>query len=51
MVLCAQAAVVSALSALCEGYYQDETGQVDSQMQGGVFFIMCQKANLDFFCY
>uniref|UniRef100_A0A8C7XF82 Tubulin-specific chaperone D n=1 Tax=Oryzias sinensis TaxID=183150 RepID=A0A8C7XF82_9TELE len=27
------AAVVSALSALCEGYYQDETGQVDSQMQ------------------
>uniref|UniRef100_A0A8C7XEC9 Tubulin-specific chaperone D n=1 Tax=Oryzias sinensis TaxID=183150 RepID=A0A8C7XEC9_9TELE len=33
LVLCAQAAVVSALSALCEGYYQDETGQVDSQMQ------------------
>uniref|UniRef100_A0A3B3BM33 Tubulin-specific chaperone D n=1 Tax=Oryzias melastigma TaxID=30732 RepID=A0A3B3BM33_ORYME len=27
------AAVVSALAALCEEYYQDETGQVDSQMQ------------------
>ncbi|XP_037544964.1 tubulin-specific chaperone D [Nematolebias whitei] len=27
------AAVVSALSALCEEYYQDQTGQVDSQMQ------------------
>ncbi|KAM4531066.1 tubulin-specific chaperone D [Odontesthes bonariensis] len=26
-------AVVSALSALCEEFYQDETGQVDSQMQ------------------
>ncbi|XP_017280923.1 tubulin-specific chaperone D [Kryptolebias marmoratus] len=27
------AAVVSALSALCEEYYQDQTGQADSQMQ------------------
>uniref|UniRef100_A0A8C6P4W4 Tubulin-specific chaperone D n=1 Tax=Nothobranchius furzeri TaxID=105023 RepID=A0A8C6P4W4_NOTFU len=28
-----QAAVVSALSALCEEYYQDQTGQADPQMQ------------------
>lgn len=29
-----QAAVVSALSALCEEFYQAEPGQADTQMQG-----------------
>lgn len=36
-----QAAVVSALSALCEEYYQDETGQVDTQMQGRFIVFFC----------
>uniref|UniRef100_A0A8C7XDR8 Tubulin-specific chaperone D n=1 Tax=Oryzias sinensis TaxID=183150 RepID=A0A8C7XDR8_9TELE len=35
-VLCAQAAVVSALSALCEGYYQDETDVLVSQYTEGL---------------
>lgn len=29
-----QAAVISALAALCEEYYQAEPGQADLQMQG-----------------
>lgn len=29
-----QAAVVSALAALCEEYYQAEPGQADTKMQG-----------------
>lgn len=34
-----QAAVVSALSALCEEFYQAEPGQADVQMQGECTFI------------
>lgn len=34
-----QGAVVSALSALCEEYYQSEPGQADSQIQGEVTVI------------
>ena len=33
---------MSALSALCEEFYQDETGQVDSQMQGTSYSV-CNK--------
>lgn len=35
-----QAAVVSALSALCEEYYQANTGQADSDMQGELNVIL-----------
>ena len=35
-----QAAVVSALSALCEEYYQADTGQADSDMQGWLNVIL-----------
>lgn len=33
LLLCLQIAVVSALSALCEEYYQAQPGQADSEMQ------------------
>lgn len=44
ILFCLQVSLVSALSALCDEFYQAEPGQADLQIQGEFKFI-CSSAN------